>query len=178
MLHTNANTLLKDAVQVKWPADAQKEWWYSKLAAVRRTKLLRCCEQQGYRCCYCGAKTWHPSYGESGPNRKKATLEHVVPRSQGGTDSMNNLAMACASCNNMRGDNFEALVFYEMVQNSKDMRRPSCRKEKSPEQLAKEQESHRVRHAQFLFSTAFVLTVVNRWDWWDLWYQYASEKTG
>jgi 5-methylcytosine-specific restriction endonuclease McrA len=32
-----------------------------------------------------------------------ATLEHIVPRTHGGDDSLENLALACASCNHAKG---------------------------------------------------------------------------
>ena len=32
-----------------------------------------------------------------------ATLEHIVPRHHGGTDALDNLALACASCNHQKG---------------------------------------------------------------------------
>ncbi len=32
-----------------------------------------------------------------------ATLEHIVPRNHGGTDDIENLAIACASCNSEKG---------------------------------------------------------------------------
>lgn len=37
--------------------------------------------------------------------RHKLTLEHLIPRSKGGTDAWYNLAAACSPCNNKRGDN-------------------------------------------------------------------------
>lgn len=33
-----------------------------------------------------------------------ATLEHIVPRSKGGTDDMSNLAISHSKCNNQRGN--------------------------------------------------------------------------
>lgn len=33
-----------------------------------------------------------------------ATLEHVIPRSKGGTDDMSNLAISHGKCNNQRGN--------------------------------------------------------------------------
>lgn len=33
-----------------------------------------------------------------------ATLEHILPRSKGGTDALSNLTMACCPCNRARGD--------------------------------------------------------------------------
>jgi len=32
-----------------------------------------------------------------------ATLEHILPRHHGGTDTLGNLAIACRSCNNLKG---------------------------------------------------------------------------
>ena len=32
------------------------------------------------------------------------TIEHVIPKSQGGTNDLHNLRLACSTCNNMRGD--------------------------------------------------------------------------
>ncbi|MEM1032040.1 MAG: HNH endonuclease [Myxococcota bacterium] len=32
-----------------------------------------------------------------------ATLEHILPRHHGGTDDLHNLAVACKSCNNLKG---------------------------------------------------------------------------
>ena len=32
-----------------------------------------------------------------------ATLEHIVPRNHGGTDDLDNLAIACARCNSEKG---------------------------------------------------------------------------
>lgn len=47
------------------------------------------------RCCiYCGV---HAS-------KAKMEIEHVVPRSRGGTDSLSNLVLACTSCNQAKGN--------------------------------------------------------------------------
>lgn len=34
--------------------------------------------------------------------RHEATIDHIVPRSEGGTRALVNVAVACASCNNRR----------------------------------------------------------------------------
>ena len=44
-------------------------------------------------CQYCGA-------------RSKLTIDHVIPRSKGGTDSWENLVVACSSCNTKKGSMF------------------------------------------------------------------------
>lgn len=33
----------------------------------------------------------------------RATVEHIRPRTHGGTDDLENLALACARCNNQKG---------------------------------------------------------------------------
>lgn len=77
--------------------------------ARQRRMLLRLSEAQNHRCCYCGTDTWHPNInmGETiiiKSKRTRATLEHVLPRSKGGTYGMYNLVMACNECNIVRGN--------------------------------------------------------------------------
>jgi 5-methylcytosine-specific restriction endonuclease McrA len=38
------------------------------------------------------------------PEEERATLEHLLPKSQGGTWALSNLALACAPCNERRRD--------------------------------------------------------------------------
>lgn len=52
---------------------------------------------QKNRCCYCGR-----TFGKKGTPRA-ATIEHVKPRSKGGTDARDNLKAACLHCNQHRG---------------------------------------------------------------------------
>lgn len=58
-------------------------------ALSRKNILLR----DGYRCQYC--------HKEPGP--AKLTLDHVVPRAQGGESTWQNLVASCKSCNNRKG---------------------------------------------------------------------------
>jgi len=60
-----------------------------------RTRLA---EAQNWRCCWCG----RPVSIFRG-RRDSATIEHVTPKSEGGTDDWENLAMSCARCNSNRG---------------------------------------------------------------------------
>lgn len=49
-------------------------------------------EKFGHKCAYCGA--------ESVPME----VEHIIPRSRGGSDRVSNLAIACKACNQIKGN--------------------------------------------------------------------------
>jgi 5-methylcytosine-specific restriction endonuclease McrA len=72
----------------------------SGLRATRRERSRLYAEQGG--CCYycgeaCGLPFRGPAEGPIAP--RIATLEHLTPRSLGGTNDGDNLCMACAACN-------------------------------------------------------------------------------
>lgn len=50
-------------------------------------------------CHYCSGPTLLTSTGH--PQRR--TVDHVIPQSFGGTDDLDNLVLACASCNSKKG---------------------------------------------------------------------------
>jgi 5-methylcytosine-specific restriction endonuclease McrA len=50
--------------------------------------------RDAYTCQYCGAK----------PGTKELTIDHVVPRSKGGTSSWDNCVLACLDCNRKKAD--------------------------------------------------------------------------
>jgi len=52
------------------------------------------------KCIHCGAKL---VVRDDGRALGKASLEHVWPSTQGGTDAVENLAVACAGCNREKG---------------------------------------------------------------------------
>lgn len=56
--------------------------------------------RDGWACCYCG----RPTVERRGEDDDRATIEHVIPQSRGGTDSLDNLRIACRRCNWARGD--------------------------------------------------------------------------
>jgi len=56
---------------------------------TRNAVMLR----DGYRCGYCGRVA----------SRNRMTIDHVVPRSQGGMHSWSNLITACQRCNPRKG---------------------------------------------------------------------------
>ena len=69
------------------------------LKVCRRIHLrVRLAEAQNWKCCWCGCECVAESNYQN-----SATIEHVVPRSLGGSDDWENLAMACNKCNHRRG---------------------------------------------------------------------------
>jgi 5-methylcytosine-specific restriction endonuclease McrA len=61
---------------------------YQHIELTRRNIMRR----DGFQCQYCGATD------------VPLTIDHVLPRSRGGTDSWENLVCACIRCNNLKGD--------------------------------------------------------------------------
>ena len=61
---------------------------YKKVVLTRKNILRR----DSYKCAYCGRSDL------------PLTIDHVLPKARGGTDSWENLVCACTSCNNKKGD--------------------------------------------------------------------------
>lgn len=61
---------------------------YKKIILSRKNILRR----DGHRCQYCGRKD------------VSLTVDHIIPKARGGTDSWENLVCACVRCNNFKGD--------------------------------------------------------------------------
>ena len=61
-------------------------------AVTRRISRRVLFARDGWQCAYCG----------TGSNR--LTLDHIVPRSRGGTSVWENVVASCAPCNHRKGD--------------------------------------------------------------------------
>ncbi len=83
----------EEQIELSW---AQHLAWRRPLTAGLREQLA---EQQNWKCCYCGIRM----DGIPGVDPAAPTFEHVVPRSKGGLDEIDNLAIACRRCNGERG---------------------------------------------------------------------------
>ena len=77
---------------------------------IPKIRNIRFREQNGL-CHYCGQPMWHSEmpafcsrYGVSTRMAKyfQATAEHLVPRSEGGSDTLQNIVAACSFCNSHR----------------------------------------------------------------------------
>lgn len=62
-------------------------------AHVSDEKRLFVLKRDGYRCAYCPCD-----------DPTQMTVDHIHPRSRGGTNDLNNLACACGPCNNAKAD--------------------------------------------------------------------------
>ena len=61
---------------------------YKKIVLSRKNIMRR----DGYQCQYCGR------------SEANLTVDHIIPKSRGGTDCWENLVTACVECNNKKGD--------------------------------------------------------------------------
>lgn len=72
--------------QIRLTMTSQERVW--KVPPVNRREVLR---RDHHRCQYCGTT-------------KRLTLDHVIPRSQGGKHSWDNVVTACEKCNTFKGN--------------------------------------------------------------------------
>lgn len=102
------------------------------LAQHERVKLRnQMADEQGWRCCYCdvGMVAHGPADIETNPTL--VTIEHVMPKSLGGTNDPSNLKAACLECNYVRGlHNISAEIFEMRCHNLKEAHRAQRPKNK------------------------------------------------
>ncbi|RMF23846.1 MAG: HNH endonuclease [Cyanobacteria bacterium J083] len=79
------STLIQVPVHIRLYECPERFW---KPPKVSRRELLR---RDKHQCQYCGSKY-------------KLTIDHVIPRCQGGKDTWENLVIACAECNWQKGN--------------------------------------------------------------------------
>lgn len=58
------------------------------------------------KCIHCNS---HLAVALDGTPISRATIEHIHPRTAGGTDAIENLALACAACNSSKGIGIDRL---------------------------------------------------------------------
>jgi hypothetical protein len=75
------------------------------IKGIVRTDATFARERGGWvgKCLHCNSKLFVSAEGET-----DATIEHIVARTNGGTDALPNLALACASCNMRKGRQHDA----------------------------------------------------------------------
>lgn len=58
-----------------------------------RPEVLRLAERDGWGCAYCGVTL------DGCPDRPRPQVDHVMPKSRGGSNHLSNKVLACGSCN-------------------------------------------------------------------------------
>lgn len=71
----------------------------------RRRRLYKVWKQANGICALCGGEVPNP-YNRCQVAKRRATLDHITPRSKGGSDRLTNLQLAHSGCNSLRGDMF------------------------------------------------------------------------
>lgn len=78
---------------------AERGVWAADLHDFRpRTRVESLARRDGWDCHYCGA-----ALGWGHPSVTRPEVEHVIPRSRGGTDRLDNLVLSCGPCNRAKG---------------------------------------------------------------------------
>jgi 5-methylcytosine-specific restriction endonuclease McrA len=98
------NSLLKRKSRNKYNRIRDDKQWAklygNKYEPIIRTIVYR---KHKYICTSCGVKCIHPNkdnYNQS----NAATLDHIIPKSKGGSHTYDNVTLLCRSCNTMKSD--------------------------------------------------------------------------
>jgi HNH endonuclease len=81
----------------------------------RHSIVLVLVERDGANCIYCHKPCCYWSFlsanrqGVAWPD-SCLTIEHIIPKSKGGNDNINNLALACYACNYAKGDRLPLIL--------------------------------------------------------------------
>ncbi len=92
----------------------------------KRKKMNAIVVRDGPLCYLCGRDVWHPSAvglprrksmatGRKRKSSRRATLDHVVPRSRGGSNDLGNLRLCCRQCNCDKADSLPG-VHHDVIQ--------------------------------------------------------------
>lgn len=66
----------------------------SKSTRQKLRQKARALEAQDYRCCYCGCEL----------TLENSTFDHVIPRAEGGQNTLDNKVISCEPCNSEFAD--------------------------------------------------------------------------
>jgi len=90
--HDEKKKIRSVTVYYNWPSVIRLSRFvkvpYKRVVLTRKNILRR----DSYRCGYCGR------------GDLRLTIDHIIPKARGGSDSWDNLISACTVCNNKKGD--------------------------------------------------------------------------
>jgi 5-methylcytosine-specific restriction endonuclease McrA len=92
----------------------RKRDFMRRLAQVRIAKRQTLWIAQDGKCHYCGVDTIQRKDDEIIYSPEVSTLDHIISQTDGGTDHLSNLVMACYGCNYKRG-NLEYHYFVKLI---------------------------------------------------------------
>lgn len=61
-------------------------------------------QRDGDGCQLCGCECVRPKSGQTKLEPNTGTIDHIVPKSRGGTNNLTNLRLLCYSCNQIKAD--------------------------------------------------------------------------
>lgn len=111
--------------------------WYVLNSRAKKEYLIKLSGEQNHRCAYCGDDLILHCDKTKYQQRRKATIDHVIPVSEGGTYDYENLVAACAQCNSVKQSTnaYEFFAFIntplkrkEILANVKDRKERNKRK--------------------------------------------------
>jgi 5-methylcytosine-specific restriction endonuclease McrA len=79
--------------QARLAREAEEHRWRQEMYAALAKR------DGGFRCYYCNREL----LPKGRKSKRRATLDHRIPKSQGGTDDIGNLVLACYQCNQHKG---------------------------------------------------------------------------
>lgn len=74
------------------------------MSKSKQRKIVRLHAQQGGKCYFCNCDTHLLESTQNKMTPITATIEHLIPKSKGGTNAPSNLKMSCHQCNSLRGN--------------------------------------------------------------------------
>lgn len=97
-----------EQIELAYQANHQR---YTLLTPLLRDRLA---EAQNWRCCYCPVRMMGIGSDADAP-----TFEHIVQKCDGGTDDLDNIAIACRQCNNVRKNATNEIYHWQQHQRSR-----------------------------------------------------------
>ena len=86
----------------------------------RPKRIVRLHAEQDGKCYFCKCDTHVRTRNQKKIKRNTATIEHLIPKSKGGTNVKSNLKMSCHQCNSLRG-NMCAVEWLRIVNDPKKL---------------------------------------------------------
>jgi len=80
-----------------------------------KAKKLKLLVEANYKCCYCGMKM----------DFETATIDHIIPKSKGGGNIIDNLAICCSPCNIRKGNK---ILICQVLPKYKKKKKPKKRR--------------------------------------------------